>query len=258
MRMQSVLHFLLFTCFLVIGYTFSIRFYQPVDTLLSGSIRTFSSQGQKSITTLDNGQRSVLVIQASSTHTNNPRLESVWLLSYLPTDTTIQWLPVFPSGKKLITDFEKQMDAAFRLIKVGDSLELDDDFLRLLEQNNYWWSGYIIFDRDSLAKALNLIGGLDMNGKTLSGTQVINSLPDVIVDSQQAFSAQIAVLQSMCHKVIDSGLKPGFLNQASLLPGHVITDLDTSQLQLELEAIYSSEHHLNCRFPTLEVSRTQP
>jgi hypothetical protein len=258
MRMHSLLNFLVFTCFLVIGYTFSIRFYQPFDPLISGSIKTVSLHEQKSITTLDSGQRTILMIKASSIRTAHPRLESVWLLSYLPADTTIQLLPVFPSGKKPITNFEQQLDEAFRLNKAGDRRELDDGFIHLLEKNNYWWSGYVIFDGDSLVKVLNLVGGLDMNGKTLTGAQVLNNLPDVMVDAQQAYSAQIAVLQSLCHKVIDSGLKPAFFDRPSLLHDHVITNLDTSQLQLEMEAIYSSEHNFNCRFPTLEISRTQP
>ncbi len=115
MKTHPVLNLLVFTCFLVIGYTFSIRFSQPGESIFSGSIKRVTSENQNAISAMDNGQRSILLINASSMVAISPHLESIWLATYIPTDSTVQLLPIFPSGKETSSSFEQQLDLTFSL-----------------------------------------------------------------------------------------------------------------------------------------------
>ncbi|MFZ0532493.1 MAG: hypothetical protein WAM09_04885 [Anaerolineales bacterium] len=258
MKNHSLLNFLIFTCFLVIGYSVSTGFYQSDYGILASTMREVTSGSQNSIETMNNGQRSILLISASSISTSNPHLESIWLVTYFSSDTAIQLLPIFPTGKKAISDFEQQLDHSFDLNKKNGNLVLDQDFITVLEKNNYWWSGYFIFDEISLAKLFNPLGDIVLNGKTLSGEQALKEIPEVLENHQEAYSSQIAILQSVCHKYMEIHPDPDISQFISFLPNHILTDLDTNQLQTELETLYSNERHPTCRFPTLEISRIEP
>ncbi len=258
MKSHSVFSFVVFNLCLVIGYTFSLRFYQPGESLLTGLIKTASAEGQPSIASLDNGQRSILLIGTSALDISSPKLESIWLATYLPTDATIQLLPVFPSGKQSATDFEDQLAQSFRLNKMRGNYELDLGFIQVLETHNFWWSGYIVFDRVSLSKLFNLVGNLELNGKNYSAAQAIQDLPDVQENVQEAHSAQTAILKSVCHNLSAMGGNQDPVDLGTLLTSHIVTSFEASQLQAEFARTFSGGHHSSCRFPTLDISMNEP
>ena len=255
MKNHSLLNFLVFTCFLVVGYSVSTRFYQAEYGIFPSTIRLITPGGQNSIATMNNGQRTILLISTTSINTSSPRLESIWLATYFTSDTTIRLLPIFPAGDNPISDFEKQLNHSFGLNKKNGTLLLDQDFIKLLEDNNYWWSGYFIFDKVALTQIFNLLGGIELNGKNLSGEQALSELPMVLDNPHQAFSSQLAILQSACHKFLVTNQDISQI--ITLSPDHIYTSLDFDQLQTELKTMYSSEHHLSCRFPTLEITRIE-
>jgi hypothetical protein len=257
MKNHSLLNFLVFTCFLVFGYSVSRGFYQPEYGLLHNTIRPVTTGSQNTIETLNNGQRSFLLIGTTALATSNPHLESIWLATYFSSDTTIRLLPIFPTGDNPISDFEKQLNLSFGLNKKTGNLVLDQDFTKLLENNNYWWSGYFIFDEVALTTIINLLGGIERNGNTLTGEQAVKELPEVLENPQDAFSSQIAILQSVCRKFSGSGPSPDMSQIISLFPNHIFTSLDSNQLHTEMETLYSSGNYLTCRFPTLEISRIE-
>lgn len=257
MKTYSVLNLLAFTCFLVIGYTFSLRFYQPGDFISAPDVDAAALAQQDAIKTMDDGQRSLLLISTSSLDASSQHLEGVWLVSYLLPDTTIHLLPIYPSGSQTVSDFEQQVDRYFKLNRQGSKLELDQGFVSLLESHNYWWSGYIIYDEVSLTKFITLLEGIELNGHSLAGVEVIDKLQGSSNSPQDAYSTQMAVFQSVCHKFALDTDTPGFdVSQLiSLIPNHILTDLQPEQLQKEISLLYSTGHSPTCRFPTLEVSQ---
>ncbi len=258
MKNHSLLNFLVFTCFLVFGYSVSSRFYQPDYGILHNTSRPVTTGSQYPIETLNNGQRSFLLIGTTALATSNPHLESIWLATYFSSDTTIRLLPIFPSGDNSPSVFEKQLNLSFGLNKKTGKLALDQDFTKLLENNNYWWSGYFIFDEVALTKIINLLGGIERNGNTLTGEQSVKEFPEVLEYPQDALSSQIAILQSVCRKFSGSSANLDMSQIVSLFPNHIFTSLDSNQLQTEMETLYSSSNYLTCRFPTLEISRSEP
>jgi len=257
MKNHSLLNFIIFTFSLVIGYSFSTRFYQSDFGILPSTMRLVASDNQNSIETMKNGQRSILLISAASIKPSNPKLESIWLATYFSSDTTIRLLPIFPTGNQSISDFERQVEQSFDLNKKNDKLVLDQEFINVLENNNYWWSGYVIFDEVALTKIFNLMGGIDLNGKTLSGEQALDELSKMVDSPQEALSAQIAILQSVCHNFFEISPNLDKSQIISLFPNHIFTDLDSTQLQSEMQSLYSSEHNPTCKFPMLEISRIE-
>jgi hypothetical protein len=258
MRSHPILHFLAFTCFLVIGYTLSIRFYQASDTMLTGHYEKVTTERQNNIATLDDGQRSILLVDASDIDSASPHLESIWLATYFPAGTSIQMLPIFPSGKNAITSLEQQLDLSFRLSNVDGKQGLDESFLSLLQNNNYWWSGYIVFENETLVKILGMMDGERLNMEATSDLQALQDLPGAMDDPQNSYSAKVGLFQSMCHKMSEIGTHPELEQLLFQVSNHILTDLDSDQLQMELKVLSSEHQYRTCRFPTLEISRIEP
>jgi hypothetical protein len=254
MKKNSLIYFIIFICSLVLGYTVSTSFYHPNLDLLPGTLRLVASGSQNSIETMNNGQRSILLINATSLNKPNPHLESIWLATYFTSDTTIQLLPIYPAVTSAMTVFEQELALTFGLDKQNGALVLDQDFMDILKNDNYWWSGYIVVDEVAMAGLFNLLGGIELNGRNFTGEQAAEKFPVVQGDPQKATSSQIAILQSACHKIQEITPNPDLPQLSSLLPPHILTDLDSSQLQTEMQSFYSNHRKPTCRFPTLEIS----
>jgi hypothetical protein len=258
MKSHPVIHFLVFTCFLVVGYTLSLRFYQPQAALASGTRTKVTTEHEDRIASLDNGQRSLLLVGAGEMADTNPHLEGVWLVTYLPTGTSLQLLPIFPSGKSTTSSLERELQRAFRIDTSDGRQRLGEDFLGLLKEHNYWWSGYIVLDQVSLEKAIQLLGEAGQDGKTVTDPRALKDLPGGRENLQNAYAAQVALLQSLCHKISRSTTPADVVQWISLVPEHILTDLDLSQLGSELEGLFSKPAARTCRFPTLEISQVEP
>jgi hypothetical protein len=255
MKNHSLLYFLIFICSLVLGYSVSTRFYHANSYIPPNSMRLVPTGSQNSIETMNNGQRSILLISAKSINTSNQHLDSIWLATYFSTDTTIRLLPIFPAGNKLISDLERQLSHSFNLEKTNGKMVLNQDFITVLKNDNLWWSGYIVFDEVALTKLFNIIGGVNLNGRTLTGEQLVTLLPKMLDNPQDAFSSQIVIFQSACNKFQEIASNLDMPQISSLLANHIFTDMNSSQLQTEMQALYTKERKPTCRFPTLEISQ---
>jgi hypothetical protein len=255
MKNHSVLYFLIFICSLVLGYCVSTRFYGPNLNLRPSTMRLVATGSQNSIETMKNGQRSILLIGATSINTPNPHLESIWLATYFSTDPTIRLLPIFPAGNRPISAFEQQLARDFNLGRTNGIPALNRDFIKDLSNNNYWWSGYIVFDEVALTRIIDLMGGIDLKGRILSGAELVKELPIGLDHPQEAYSSQMAIFQSACHKFQALTSGPGMSELGSLLPKHILTDLNPSQLQTEMQFLFTRQRNPTCRFPTLEISQ---
>ena len=255
MKNHSLLYFLIFICSLVLGYSVSTRFYGPYYQLLPTSMHWAMTESKNSIQTMNNGQRSILLISTSSINTPNPHLESIWLATYFSSEPTVRLLPILPAGNQPNLEFEQQLARSFDLDHTNGLPALNQDFINILSDHNYWWSGYLIFDEVALSRIINLLGGIDLNGTHLTGEQAVQELLAVLDNPQQAYATQPAILQSACHKFEEITSAPDMPALRSLLPKHFLTDLDTSQLQTEMQSFYASQQKPTCRFPTLEISQ---
>ena len=258
MKNYSILNLLVFTCFLVIGYTFSIRFYQAGKSTFQDSGKNVSTERLSTLPSMKNGQHSLLLIGTNTITSKSPHLESVWLASFFDGVTNIQLLPIFPTKNSSVSDFESQLDHVFSLVDDKGSLRLGPAFLNILTNHNYWWSGYIIFDETALAKIAKSVENSEAQLNPTAITQVGTLLADELIDPQKAYTSQLPFLQSLCRSIV--GVHPAVdLSQVgSQISNHILTNLDLSQLQMGMDSMTSTEQRLTCRFPTLEIARIEP
>jgi hypothetical protein len=231
MKSHSLLNFSVFICALVIGYTFSTRFYHPgfVNLALAGSVA--AAEEQSSISALSNGQRTFLVITVNSLKQTDPQLESIWLASYLPDNPNIQLLPVYSSTDEIPTRIKQQLASTFSLNNHAGITLLDRDFLDLLEANNYWWSGYIVLDEQALQDLATAIFGQE-------GTEIS---PDIL-------------LLSACQYLTANRTNNSASQLAALISQRAASDLEPVLLQQEIKRLFSGKRPLTCSFPAAEVS----
>lgn len=218
-------------------------------------MRLVTAQDQASIDALNTGQRSLLLISVSSLNALNPHLESIWLATYFPTSSDVRLLSIYPTGIQPITDFEAQLVHFFGLDKKAGQLVLKQDFVAVLENDNYWWSGYIILDEVAMADIFDLLGGIEMKGQTLSGEQVIAEMPSAQVQPRDANSYQTAMFQSACKRLARLASDADLAKAGSLLHHHIFTDLQSDQLEIEIKSLIAGDHQPACKFPMLEKSQ---
>ena len=149
MKNQSVLNLFFFTCFLVLGNFISTRIYHSGFNHISDVSRLITIKNTKPIQSLNNGQRIILLIGVNSIEAPKPQLESLWLVSYLPSDSTLHLLPIFPSRNGGFSDFEEKLYRSFDITGLSGN-SLSENFKNILKENNFWWSGYIIYDHTVL------------------------------------------------------------------------------------------------------------
>ena len=258
MKNYSILNLLVFTCFLVIGYTFSIRFYQTGKSTFQDPGKNVSAEKLSTLPSMKNGQHSLLLISTNAITSRNPQLESVWLASFFDGATNIQLLPIFPTINSSVSDFKGQLDRSFSLVDDKGSLTLGPAFVNVLKNHNYWWSGYIIFDATALAMIAKSAEITAMQLNPATRTQEGKLLADKLIDPQKAEPLQLSFLQSLCRNIVDTHPRVDLSQLEFQISNHILTDLDISQLQMGMNNLASTEQRLTCRFPTLEIARIEP
>jgi hypothetical protein len=252
MKNQTVINLVFFTCFLVVGNFISTRIYHSAFNPVSDASRLISINNAKPIQTMNNGQQSILLIGVDSIDARKPQLESLWLVSYLPSDTTLHVFPIFPSQNGIFSDFTKKLIQTFDITGISHN-SLSENFTSILEGDNFWWSGYIIFDHTALMKLSNDFNEKNIFTKDISMDQAIMALTDVNDDPKKALSAQFAIIQTSCQKMSGISQINDWTPGISLINDNIVTDLDISQFIQEWEVKLSSPRNLNCRFPTMEI-----
>jgi hypothetical protein len=233
MKNHSLLNFSVFICALVIGFSFSSHFYRPgsIDLALVKSVA--AEEDQASIPILNNGQRSFLVILASELGKSNSHLESIWLASYLPTEPDIHLLPIYPSDGAAISDFGQRLVNEFKLSKQNGNVLLSQDFLDLLKEHNYWWSGYIVLDK-----------------------QALQNISTTVQEAYGEYAQEGMILRSACQRLALNSSGDGLTQLVSLIPQKAITDLDPKLLEQELEELLSGKQPIHCSLPVVEAFET--
>jgi len=252
MKHPALLNFLIFTCFLVGGYTLSCRFYQVENG--KGADRVAYASGSDLVKSMNNGQRSVLLVGVDSLGLSSPKLTSLWLVSYLPADPTLHIIPIFPAGKEAPSSFEEKLPRSFMINGKDADPALGKDFIKLLSDNNYWWSDYLIYDQIALSAMISLFGQAQSSDVHISLSEQLSSKNYHEGDPHEVYSTQLAILQVACHN-LDGMIQNSDLFQiGSLVPDHIAIGFDLQQDISEWRALLDGAGDLSCRFPTMEFS----
>jgi len=243
-------NFLLFTGFLVIGYLVSYYFF-PYDNFGSARAASESLTGSYTpIQVMKNGQRIFLLVGVDSLDPRTAQLKSLWLATYMPSDPSIRLLPILPSKEGINQFIEHPLNRAFELNGVNGRVTLDNGFINYLKENNYWWSGYIVFDETILQKTY-----LSLNDQ--SGSNKVVTAAQKSPTNMNEISTQVLILQAACQKLSNKLTNPVWSEIESLIPAHIITDMEIQQISSEWENTLASGRGINCIFPTMMMGTGQ-
>ena len=195
-------------------------------------------------------QQNFLVIGVDSLDHENTRLESVWLVLYLPGNQHINFVSIYPSlfNNRLIDP---------RLIEKNFSLESDKKpgsmFLDLLRAEHIWWSYYAIVDEIGMIGIINKFGGLQLNGYHLTGSLALDALPVPWEDQETALRVQTSLLAGICEQASHISKGTDIAPILDLIPKHIQTDLDINTIIQDWFDLMINPDELVCEFPLLNT-----
>jgi hypothetical protein len=199
-----------------------------------------------------NGQSNLLVVLVDRLDSRQPRLLSVWLLGRLPALPQVAFMPIFPArpqaspaqptGEATATT-AANLPAVFTPNAAGG---LPEDFVAALRQRGLWWDNYIILDQPALVRLVDLLGGVELDGRWLDGRQV-GALDPEAVDPQTAWSFNMQLMQQVCVQASRLSRKSA-AEATTEFAGLVQSDLPTERLQATLRGLQAGG--TVCNFPT--------
>jgi hypothetical protein len=266
--MQSrLLYATMFLLCLLIGYqtglSISVAGASPENALLSPypGLDVNESTAGRPAATLPNGQRNLLLITTDNLEASAPRLEGIWLLSYVANRTRLTFLPVYPgradppaSQDQVLQDLfhleasadQATSDAAGDDLTARSRLTLAPAFIEALGAQIPWWSSYIVLDAAALEWFREEL--VQQAGKDSEGA----------LYRQGVLTNQGALFQAWCWSASHSGENPGLATVLKSHPEHILSDLDRVRLQAEILSLTAQIEKFSCEFPTLSGPGTTP
>ena len=198
-----------------------------------------------------NGQRNLLVIGVDRLDRDTPRLESLWLVLYFPGRSPVTLMPLYPRADGSEPVRAATLAESFSLTRFGDP---SPEFLERLRHEQVWWSGYVLLDETALAALVDLLGGVDLDGKHRDGFLALSSIPRPWDDRAGALQGQVGLLRSACRQagaLFSSG--PEIAELVDKLGRHLRTSVDiAAEVQDWLQAA-GSNPALECEFPLMDA-----
>jgi hypothetical protein len=205
---------------------------------------------------MSNGQRNILLVLVDRMTGESPRLQSVWLLACLPSTSHVTFLPLFPDSGRGSQIEDEALEELFKLDAEGSPAR---DFLSALAARDIWWHHYLVLDNLALAGMVELIGGVDLGWGEMSGTQVMRFLSQPNQEPRAELMGQALLVRELCNRIPVALAGSDWEIQFELLSGHISSDLDLSNSNIDWVRLRAFATALSCEFPTLpEIALSQP
>ncbi len=200
-----------------------------------GLLSVFLRQAQQSsgaltpTSTVDvsTGQTTVLILGVDAFSNANPKLNSIWLATYrLPgKDVFLYGVPVNqPAGVGTAGGLQA-------LFHWSAEQGVDSTFLsRLKEVVPLPPQVVVLMDDAAFAAIVDYLGGVELNGTSFGGTQVLGVLSLVGDDPQALLATQSHLLEALVKKLPVLGETPDVSSIQALVPEHIHLSIPVSQL----------------------------
>jgi hypothetical protein len=106
-------------------------------------------------------------------------------------------LPLYPGSLQGGSLLDKQLSSLFGLEPDGSPTS---EFLQAVQSKDFWWDSLFLLDRLSLARLVELAGGVELDGEKMDGEQAVAWLPSARETPQAALVAQAALAHELCEK----------------------------------------------------------
>jgi hypothetical protein len=266
MKTLRFLFFLiLFTATLYVGYR--IGFSSPAPVISVEAKKPVETFIVSPAPVLPNGQISLLVVMVDDLLAGSPRLESVWLIEFVPPDPRLTLLSVYPSFTSGENQQDTNLSTAFQLEVSPEGLQVGQAFLKVLADRKLFWSGSILLDKFALAQTLDYLNQPQPQQSLTEqpveqpvgypdGTARVEGMPSSRKNPQMALFSQASIYQELCQIASqrDPVLDPSSQAElGKLLEGHFFHTLDPQQVLPRLKAYQSASADFFCVFPTLPI-----
>ena len=243
-----------FGLFLVLGFSLGIAISRSQGNAASyQEIVSTHSLGSS----LPTGQRNILLIGIDQLGASRPRLESAWMVLYIPGDPSLTLVPVFPVAGAAPSSQYPDLQNKFEL---NPDHTPSRKFFDSLKSMNLWWDHYLVMDEMAVVELINRLGTVTAKSSPINGLRAVANLPLAWENPNAAVLAQATLLKEICREVAQVNPETRWNPSRILdeLSDHLATDMTAIQLQSEWQALASSKGRLTCDFPTLSQPVTQP
>jgi hypothetical protein len=246
---------IIFLISMSLGFRAGSNFILPVKSEIAAP----TSKALRKLSALPSGQRSILLVVVDAFGSEEPVLESAWLILYLPDNPRITLMPVFPTLSRDIASDER-IKERFSVDKNSDTPVLSEGFLSYLTNMDFWWSGYVLMDLEALNQiSISLVapgskGHWKQTRSDLNKDESypLKELPFTWEAGRASAASQAHFYQELCKRASDyapSSPEPGGLKLEDLIPNHLYVDFFMEQLNKEILALRSHGSNLSCEFP---------
>ena len=206
------------------------------------------------IPTLDNGQRTILLINVTDLKADTVQLNSVWLISYFLPSANITLLPLYPTSSD--APVEAQLADAFSFIEDHNGLKPNPNFLAVLQQKDIWWSGYLVLDETIFAQVIDALHGITLSGVHMTGSEAVEMLNLAEAGDHPPLARQTILLQEICWNVSTLAFQPDWAVFKHQVGSHILTDLDPTQVLSDWLTMLNQPGNLACEFPMTELHQS--
>jgi hypothetical protein len=197
---------------------------------------------------VSNGQHNVLLVLVDQLTTASSDLQGVWLVLRLPDSPRLVFLPLYPDGSNGDPDQDAVLKKLFTLEQDGRP---GAAFLKGLKSRDVWWDYYLVVDQYLLRELVDLVGGVDLQGETLSGAQSLERLPSVDKDPESSLAGQARLLDALCKRSDRFGDLSTQVSSPRPLLAHLRSDFGTDAITGAWLRLQAYGIDLSCEFPTL-------
>ncbi len=186
-----------------------------------------SSVGPSGTQPAGSGQTTILILGVDSLESSDPALKAVWYLTYQLPVTDVFLLGV-PTNLQLQPDPSRQLDQAFGW---SPDAGVDPSFLSGLKATvPLSFDTWIVIDDTGFAAAVDFVGGLQVNGTTFSGQDVLGILSLASGDAKATLTTQKRVLEGLSAQAEAVGESPDLTPLVELVPEHIYLTSPLGQL----------------------------
>jgi hypothetical protein len=241
-----------FRIFLIASFLISLLagFWAGTFIFQENTPKTLSQQPytpSQSVSTTPGKQEGIWLIavdRLSDTDTT-PRIQNVWLITYITNYVKIKPLPVYPSDNPQ-HDLE-----LIKTFKFTSNKQIAPAFWDFLAKHGQNVRDYIIFDEVAEAEVINFYGGVTIEGKYLNGLEALAQTPDSWNDPQASLKGQIAIMDSLCKNIFNTQPAPDLYKLQKKVGNHLLSNLDLDEKSKELQKQIIKGNHIICEFPDL-------
>jgi hypothetical protein len=264
-RMQSVTHDREVTLFSIVMYCgiFILFLFVglQVGSLFVGEpwIQSISSNRHTAAPSPSptSGYLNVLIVVVDRLNTqgspSKPRLESLWMVNFIPEKSTISLFPIYPIILHGKNTGRLSPEKVFSLNLDG---ELGNSFVKLLEQNHLLWNGYVILDEISMIEIINISECVNRNDCQMTGALTLGDIPRPWEDELAAAQGQSNLFKKLCDQAATLSKDQIVGHLFDLIPGHIRTDLDPGYLLNSWQELSSKNTILHCEFNKSQLNLT--